>query len=138
MELEKSEIKRYHFFSIAFFALFLIGMFFPWFSAIGTKVIQGTLILSSLFPAGIIAILIFLGINFIAIMQKNNVFICMFNTLPLASLALLTMRLVAKYDEMPLGFGFYISIISLALSFLFCFLNILYFESKSNAPIPLD
>lgn len=138
MELKNLEIKKYQLFSIAFFGLFLIGMFFPWFDATGLKTVQGTLVLSSLFPAGIVAVILFFGINFIAIIRKSSIFIHGLNLLPLAALALLTVRIFAKYDEMPLGYGFYISTVSLALAFLFCFLNVLCFEGKNNESIPLD
>ena len=138
MELKNLEIKKYQFFSITFFGLFIIGTFFPWFDATGLKTVQGTLILSSLFPAGIIAVFIFFGLNFVAIIRNSGVFVHTLNILPTVALALLTVRLVAKYDEWPLGYGFYISVVSLALSFLFCFLNVLFFQHKSNESIPLD
>ena len=138
MELKNLEIKKYQFFSISFFGLFIIGTFFPWFDAQGLKTVQGTLVFSSLFPAGIIAVFIFFGLNFIAIIRKSGVFVHTLNSLPLVALALLAVRIVAKYDELPLGYGFYISTVSLTLSFFFCFLNILFFQHKSNEAIPLD
>ena len=115
-----------------FFGVFLIGLFFPWFSDIGLKVIHGTLLLSSLFPYGVILVLVFLGINLITITRKSRIYLHAINILPLTALALLSLRLVAKYDEMPLGFGFYISMISLALTFVFCIVNILRFNKSSN------
>ena len=128
----KIEIKMYQLLSIFFFGIFLIGLFFPWFSDIGLKVIHGTLLLSSLFPYGIILVLVFLGINLITITRKNRIYLHAINILPLAAFALLSLRLVTKYDEMPLGFGFYISMISLALTFVFCIVNILRFKKNSN------
>ena len=126
------QIKKYHLISLLFFGMFLIGLFFPWFSDIGLKVVHGTLLLSSLFPAGIIIVLIFLGINLFAIMQNSRVFIHLLNILPLAALALLSLRLVEKYDEMPLGFGFYFSMISLGLTFVFSIVNILRFNKPGD------
>lgn len=128
----KLEIKKYQLVSMFFFGIFLIGLFFPWFNDIGLKVINGTLLLSSLFPYGIILVLIFLGINFIAITLKNSIFFHVLNIVPLAALALLSLRLVAIYDEMPLGYGFYISMISLALTFVFNVVNILRYNKSSN------
>lgn len=138
MKFENLEIKKYQLFSIAFFGLFLIGVFFPWFHEAGLKTVRGTLVLSSLFPAGIVAVIIFFGINFMAIIRKSSIFIHGLSLLPLVALALLTVRIFGKYDEFPLGYGFYISVVSLALAFLFCFLNVLCFERKINESIPLD
>lgn len=128
----KIQIKKFNLISMIFFGTFLIGLFFPWFSDVGLKVINGTLLLSSLFPAGIIIVLIFLGINLFAIMQNSRVFIHLLNILPLAALALLLLRLVEKYDEMPWGFGFYISMISLGLTFVFSIVNILRFNKTGD------
>lgn len=138
MKFDKLEIKRYQLFSIAFFGAFLIGLLFPWFNQLDIKVVSGTLILSSLFPIGIIAVAAFSVLNFITIVLKNNIYIHIANIYPLIVLALLTLRLIGKYDEFSLSYGFYISIISLALSFIFCVANILCFERKSNASISLD
>lgn len=134
----KLEIKKHQLFSIAFFGVFLIGLFFPWFDALGIKVISGTLILSSLFPIGIIAVVAFSVLNFITIVLKNSIYIHIANIYPLIVLALLTLRLVGKYDEFSLSYGFYISLISLALSFIFCVADILCFERKSNVSISLE
>lgn len=138
MKFENLEIKKYQLFSIAFFGLFLIGVFFPWFHEAGLKTVRGTLVLSSLFPAGIFAVILFFGINFMAIIIKSNAFIHALNVFPLIAIALLTVRILGKYDEFPLGYGFYISVVSLALAFLFCFLNVLCFKRKINESIPLD
>lgn len=126
----KLEIKKYQLLSIAFFGAFLIGSIFPWFNALDIKIVSGTLILSALFPLGIIIVIAFIALNFITIVLKNSIYIHIANIYPLIVLALLTMRLVGKYDEFSLSYGFYISVISLALAFIFGIMNIIFFKNE--------
>lgn len=135
MKLKNLEIKKYQLFSIAFFGLFLLGLIFPWFDALGIQIVPGTLILSSFFPIGLIAVLSFIALNMVTIIYKNNVYIHIANLYPLIVLAMLTLRLIGKYDEFTLSYGFYISMIALALSFAICVANILCFKRKCNSPI---
>lgn len=137
MKLKKLEIKKYQLFSIAFFGAFLIGLIFPWFNALDIKIVPGTLILSALFPFGIIAVFAYIALNLITVIFKNNVYIHIANLYPIIVLALLTLRLVGKYDEFSLSYGFYISIISLALTFIFSVANIICFKKESNVSITL-
>ena len=134
MKLKKSEIKKYQLFSIAFFGLFLIGFIFPWFDALGIQIVSGTIIISRFFPFGLIAVLFFIVLNLVAIIFKNNVYIHIANLYPPIALALLSFQLIGKYDEFTLSYGFYISMISLALSFFFSFLNILYLKERARNP----
>ena len=133
----KLKIKKYQLFSIAFFGAFLLGLLFPWFNALNINIVHGALILSAFFPIGIITVIAFIALNLITIVFKNNVYIHIANLYPLFVLALLTLQLVGKYDEFSLSYGFYISMISLALTFVFSVANIICFKKESNKSISL-
>lgn len=133
----KLEIKKYQLFSIAFFGAFLISLIFPWFNALNITSASGTIVLSAFFPIGLIAVAAFIALNFITVVFKNSVYIHIANLYPLVVLALLIMRLVGKYDEYSFDYGFYISMISLAFSFSFSIVNILFFEKAGNKLLSL-
>ena len=133
----KFEIKKYQLFSIAFFGAFLISLFFPWFNIMDISVLSGTLLLSALFPFGIIAVTAYIALNLIAAAFKNNSYIHIANLYPLIALMLLIMQLAGKYNEYSLSYGFYISIICIALAFIFSIVNIAFFEKKGNRLISL-
>ena len=135
MKLKNLEIKKYQLFSIAFFGIFLIGLIFPWFNALNISVVKGLIIISKFFPFGLIAVIAFVTLNLVTIIFKNNVCIHMANLYPPIALSLLAIKLIKSYDEFTLSYGFYISMIALALSFAFCVANIICFKRTCNASI---
>lgn len=115
---------KYQIISLVFFAVFFISLFFPWQYAPGVKIRPGTLILSSLFPIGILAVAVFIIINIITIAKANKLYLHIINLTPLVVLFALSIRMHLHLDE-AVGIAFYVSIISLMLSFVFCLVNII-------------
>lgn len=114
---------KYKGISLAFFAVYFITLFPKWYD-IGDKTQPGTLVLSTLFPCGIIAISLFVIFNIVFFVRANKLYIQIIvhitNILALIVLILLSIRLVNYWDGFSsLCFSFYISNLSLILSLIF-------------------
>ena len=116
---------KYQIVSIIFFTIFFISLFFPWQYAPGLKIREGTLVLSSLFPIGILAVAVFVVINIITIVKNSKLYLHLINLVPLIVLFILSIRMHLHLDE-NVGAAFYISIISLVLSFIFYLVFIIF------------
>lgn len=117
---------KLQFVSLIFFAIYFIGLFSSWFSASGTKSIHGTLILSGLFPIGIISISLFIILNIISIIKLNKLCFHIINILSLIILIILSIRLLINWGGFSshLCLGFYISNLSIIFSLIFYISNL--------------
>lgn len=117
--------------SLAFFVIYFIGSFFPWFSSPGVKSIDGTLIFSALFPIGIVSVILFIVLNVISIIKIDKLYIHITNILLLTILIILSLKLLIKWGGFSefLCFNFYISNLSIVISLIF---YILYLYKKQS------
>lgn len=124
--MKKSNNVKLQSVSLIFFIIYFIGSFFSWFSVPGLKSIHGTLVFSSLFPIGILSVLLFIMLNVISIVKLNKMYMHIINVLLLIIISLLSIRLLINWG----GFSeyicpaFYISNISIIFSLIFYIINI--------------
>lgn len=114
---------KYQIVSIGLFAVFFISLLFPWYYVPGLKTRPGTLILSSLFPLGVLAVAAFIIINIVTIAKASKLYLHVINLIPPIVLLILSIRMYLYLDE-GIGIAFYISITSLVLSFVFYLINL--------------
>ncbi len=131
---KKIESLNLQFVSLFFFAIYFIGLFSPWFSVTGIKSIYGTLILSSLFPVGIISIILFIMFNIICIARSNKLYLHIINISLLILLIILSIRLLVNWGGFSkyLCLGFYFSNSSIFVSLIFYIANLFDLQKKTN------
>lgn len=112
--------------SLIFFAIYFIGLFFPWFSAPEIKSRHGTLILTAMFPIGIISISTFIILNIISIVRLNKLYMHIINIFLLIILVILSLRLLINWGGLSeyICLSFYISNSSIILSLIFYIINL--------------
>ena len=119
--MKKIDDINLRFVSLAFFIIYFIGLFFPWFSSPNVKSIQGTLVFTSLFPIGIVSAILFIILNVILIIGIDKLYIHFINIISLLILVLLSLRLFIVWGGFSkfLCIGFYVSNLSIIISLIF-------------------
>lgn len=112
---------KYQLISVIFFVIYFIGLFPSWFSSEGVKSINGTLILSALFPLGILSAVLFVLFNIITVLGINKLYLHIISVLSLIILISLSIKLLVNWGGFSefLSLWFYISNSALILSLIF-------------------
>lgn len=124
--MKKISNVKLQFVSLIFFIIYFIGLFPIWFSVEGVKSINGTLILSALFPVGIVSVFLFITLNIITIFRFNKLYLHIIGILSLVILIALSIRLLANWGGFSefISLWFYISNSALIFSLIFYVANL--------------
>lgn len=124
--MKKISNVKLQFVSLIFFIIYFIGLFPIWFSVEGVKSINGTLILSALFPVGIVSAILFIVLNIITIFGFNKLYLHIISILSLVILIALSIRLLVNWGGFSefISLWFYISNSALIFSLIFYVANL--------------